>query len=76
LTGRTHQIRVHLKFIGCPVAGDTVYGHKHATIELNRHFLHASQLTILLPGETKPSTFEAPMPVELEQVLEMLREER
>ena len=76
LTGRTHQIRVHLKFIGCPVAGDTVYGHKHATIELNRHFLHACRLTILLPGEDKPCTFEAPLPVELVQVLERLREER
>jgi len=76
LTGRTHQIRVHLKFIGCPVAGDTVYGHKHATIELNRHFLHAARLTILLPGEDKPCTFEAPLPVELVQVLERLREER
>jgi len=76
LTGRTHQIRVHMKFIGCPVAGDTVYGHKHATIELNRHFLHACRLTILLPGEDKPGTFEAPLPVELVQVLERLREER
>jgi 23S rRNA pseudouridine1911/1915/1917 synthase len=76
LTGRTHQIRVHMKFIGCPVAGDTVYGHKHATIELNRHFLHAARLTILLPGEEKPCTFEAALPVELVQVLERLREER
>jgi 23S rRNA pseudouridine1911/1915/1917 synthase len=76
LTGRTHQIRVHLKFLGCPVAGDTVYGHKHATIALKRHFLHAIRLTILLPGETKPFTFEAPLPIELTQVLESLREGR
>jgi 23S rRNA pseudouridine1911/1915/1917 synthase len=76
LTGRTHQIRVHLKFLGCPVAGDIVYGHKHATIPLHRHFLHAARLTILLPGESKPNTFEAPLPYELEQVLEMLREVR
>ena len=76
LTGRTHQIRLHLKFIGCPVAGDTVYGHKHATIDVTRHFLHAGKLTILLPDEEKPRTFEAPLPVELVQVLERLREER
>ena len=76
LTGRTHQIRVHLKFIGCPVAGDTVYGHKHATIELNRHFLHACRLTILLPGEDKPGTGEAPLLVDLVHVLERLRDER
>ena len=76
LTGRTHQIRVHLKFIGCPVAGDTVYGHRHVTIELNRQFLHAARLTILLPGETTPRTFEAPLPEELEKVLERLRIEK
>lgn len=76
LTGRTHQIRVHLKFLGCPVAGDTIYGHRHATIPLARHFLHAARLTILLPGEAKPQTFEAPLPVELEQVVQKLREER
>lgn len=76
LTGRTHQIRLHLKFIGCPVAGDTIYGHKHATIDLNRHFLHAAKLAILIPGETKPRTFEVPLPVELVQVLERLREEK
>jgi 23S rRNA pseudouridine1911/1915/1917 synthase len=76
LTGRTHQIRVHLKFLGCPVAGDTVYGHKHATIPLERHFLHASKLTILLPYEAKPRTFEAPLPIELDRVLAKLREER
>jgi 23S rRNA pseudouridine1911/1915/1917 synthase len=74
LTGRTHQIRVHLKFLGCPVAGDTIYGHKKATLNLGRHFLHAGELTILLPGEKDPHTFKAPLPVELAQVLESLRE--
>ncbi len=76
LTGRTHQIRVHMKFIGCPVTGDTVYGHRNATVPLKRQFLHAVKLTILLPGETTPRTFEAPLPGELERVLEKLREER
>jgi 23S rRNA pseudouridine1911/1915/1917 synthase len=73
LTGRTHQIRLHLAFIGCPVAGDTVYGHKHSSIQIGRHFLHAQRLTILLPGDQLPSTFEAPLPQELEQVLDQLR---
>ena len=73
VTGRTHQIRIHLKFIGCPIAGDSVYGHTHATIPVHRHFLHAARLTILLPGEVKPRTFEAPLPIELEQVLVLLR---
>lgn len=75
LTGRTHQIRLHMKFIGCPVAGDTVYGKKHATIPITRHFLHAARLTITLPGETSPHTFEAPLPADLQAVLAELREQ-
>lgn len=73
ITGRTHQIRLHLAFIGCPVAGDRVYGHQHASVPLERHFLHAARLTICLPGESEPRTFEAPLPPELAAVLEQLR---
>jgi 23S rRNA pseudouridine1911/1915/1917 synthase len=73
LSGRTHQIRVHLAFLGCPVCGDTVYGKRKPTLELERHFLHAQRLTITLPGEKRPRTFEAPLPAELETVLLGLR---
>ena len=76
LTGRTHQIRVHLAFIGCPVAGDTIYGHRRATVPLKRHFLHAWRLEICLPGETQPQAFEAPLAPELVQVVNTLRESR
>jgi 23S rRNA pseudouridine1911/1915/1917 synthase len=76
LTGRTHQIRVHLKYIGCPVAGDRVYGLRRSTIPIPRQFLHAARLTILLPGETTPRTFTAPLSVELEDVLTRLRIEK
>ncbi len=69
LTGRTHQIRIHLAFLGCPIVGDVVYGRKRPSIPMKRHFLHASRLTIVLPGETVPTTFEAPLPEELEDVL-------
>jgi 23S rRNA pseudouridine1911/1915/1917 synthase len=73
-TGRTHQIRVHLRFIGCPVAGDTVYGRKKSSlVELKRHFLHAARLEILLPGETEPRRFKAPLPADLKRVLHQLR---
>jgi 23S rRNA pseudouridine1911/1915/1917 synthase len=75
ITGRTHQIRLHLAFIGCPVAGDKVYGRKKATIALQRHFLHAASLSILLPGQTEQHRFEAPLPIELRLVLEELRNE-
>lgn len=73
LTGRTHQIRLHLAFLSCPVAGDRVYGHKRVTVPLDRHFLHAFRLTICLLNEKEPRTFEAPLPNELTDALEYLR---
>jgi 23S rRNA pseudouridine1911/1915/1917 synthase len=72
-TGRTHQIRVHMQFLGCPVAGDVVYGRKKTTISVERHFLHAAELTIRLVGEKTPRTFRAPLPEPLSLVLVMLR---
>jgi len=75
LTGRTHQIRLHLRFIGCPVAGDTIYGRKKPSLPLNRHFLHAWRLTIHLPGENQARTFEAPLPGELVHILKQLESE-
>jgi len=75
-TGRTHQIRVHLAFIGCPVVGDTLYGRRHPTIPLNRHFLHAATLSISIPNESHPRIFETPLPVELDNVLSSLRKTR
>ncbi|MFN7035391.1 MAG: RluA family pseudouridine synthase [Bellilinea sp.] len=73
LTGRTHQIRLHLAFIGCPIAGDSVYGRRKVSLPLSRHFLHAARLIIRLPGEKQPRTFESPLPPELEQILQQLR---
>ncbi len=73
LTGRTHQIRVHMKFLHCPIAGDTVYGLKKPSVELHRHFLHAAQLVIRLPGEDEPRIFEADLPSELRKVLNALK---
>lgn len=72
LTGRTHQIRVHMAFLKCPIVGDVLYGRKKQTIPLDRHFLHACKLTILLPGHDAPMTFEAPLPPELQTVLDGL----
>ena len=74
LTGRTHQIRVHMAFLGCPVVGDGVYGKKKAAdLGLKRHFLHAFRLKITLPGEKTPRLFEAGLPEDLEKVLKLLR---
>lgn len=73
LTGRTHQIRLHCAFLGCPIVGDEIYGSKKITLEINRHFLHAYRLKIALPGEKEPKFFEAPLPQELGRVLDSLR---
>jgi 23S rRNA pseudouridine1911/1915/1917 synthase len=64
---------VHLAFLGTPVASDPVYGHRKATVDLKRHFLHAFRLTVILPGEEVERTFEAPFPDDLEAVLTYLR---
>jgi len=72
-TGRTHQIRVHLAFINCPVVGDREYGRRRPTLPIERQFLHAASLTIRLPGEATSSSFETSLPSELEVVLDDLR---
>jgi 23S rRNA pseudouridine1911/1915/1917 synthase len=73
LTGRTHQIRLHLAFIGCPIVGDLVYGRKKPSLPIARQFLHAARLEVTLPGEQAPQIFEAPLPADLQAVLSKLQ---
>lgn len=61
-TGRTHQIRVHAKFIGHPVVGDRVYGVKKQKFSLNGQLLHAWRLALTHPVTGKEMSFEAPLP--------------
>lgn len=75
-TGRTHQIRLHCAFLGCPIVGDEVYGRKKPSVEIARHFLHAYRLKVVLPGEKETRLFEAPLPEELERVVVSLRSEQ
>jgi len=70
LTGRTHQIRVHLSAIGYPVVGDSLYGTK--SVHLNRQFIHAYRLGFYMPSTKQYQEFIAPLPVDLEQALEHL----
>ncbi|MBU6414797.1 RluA family pseudouridine synthase [Patescibacteria group bacterium] len=71
-TGRMHQVRVHLRAIGYPVAGDKLYGKKNAGPEgLHRQFLHASSLSFSYP-EGKRWRFEADLPDDLAKVLKNL----
>jgi 23S rRNA pseudouridine1911/1915/1917 synthase len=76
VTGRTHQIRVHLAALGHPVAGDPVYGtgtSRRGPDGLERLFLHAWRLELVSPRSATLVRAEAPLPPELERVLEDLR---
>jgi 23S rRNA pseudouridine1911/1915/1917 synthase len=73
LTGRTHQIRVHMAFIGCPIVGDRVYGYRKQRIRLKRHFLHAARLSFNHPVSGERLDFTSPLPASLEAVLAKLR---
>ena len=83
-TGRTHQIRVHLASIGHPIAGDALYGgvRRHlaadhrALASIERPFLHAWRLAFNHPGDGRRVAFEAPLPADLQGVLDDLRERR
>jgi 23S rRNA pseudouridine1911/1915/1917 synthase len=80
-TGRTHQIRVHLSAIGHPVVGDATYGGVKPRVAqdlrpllgLDRPFLHASRLAFTHPGDGRPMSFLAPLPEDLQGVLDELR---
>jgi 23S rRNA pseudouridine1911/1915/1917 synthase len=72
-TGRTHQIRVHLAFIGIPIAGDRIYGRKKPTLNIRRHFLHAAELRLLIPGETSVRSFLVKLAPDLETALKNIR---
>jgi 23S rRNA pseudouridine1911/1915/1917 synthase len=73
LTGRTHQIRVHLDFIGHPVIGDPLYGRGNRTLYDKGQLLHAYRLTFVHPGTQKEVSFEAPLPDYFEDILKTLK---
>ena len=73
-TGRTHQIRVHMKYIGHPLAGDPLYGPKK-TLSGHGQFLHAETLGFYQPSTNEWLEFSAPLPTIFEKQLENLRQE-
>lgn len=75
-TGRTHQIRVHLKYLGCPILGDPLYGRKTTgtIFEGATLMLHAYMLKIRLPNKKKYTVFKANTPVRFKKVLRVLHQ--
>ncbi len=75
-TGRTHQVRVHLAFIGHPLVGDAVYGFRKQRLKIPRQFLHASYLGFRRPSDDQYLELQAALPPDLQQVLDKLRAEQ
>ncbi len=73
-TGRTHQVRVHLAWLGYPIVGDRVYGRRRQPLLSHRHFLHAQELVFTHPATKEKVTLTAPLPPDLKAVLVRLRE--
>ena len=74
-TGRTHQIRVHMAYIGHPILGDTVYGHKKAELGQDTQCLHAGALCFRHPRSGKPVMVFAPLPEYFCEVLDKLEKQ-
>ncbi|MFP4114500.1 MAG: RluA family pseudouridine synthase [Spirochaetota bacterium] len=75
-TGRTHQLRVHMAYVGCPILGDSVYARGDRRFPGASLMLHAYQLTIRLPHEREPRTFTARLPERFREVLRSVAEVR
>lgn len=81
LTGRTHQIRVHMEHIKSPIVGDPVYGNfsgmqeslKRAALQFGRQALHASSLTLMHPKSKKIMTWHAPIPEDFNSLVKVFR---
>lgn len=71
-TGRTHQIRVHMKYLGCPILGDPIYGSKDALFNSATLMLHSKTLGIRLPKNEDFTTFDSPVPIRFKKVMQKL----
>ena len=71
-TGRTHQIRVHMKYINCPILGDEIYFKPDKLFPNATLMLHARMLKICLPKNSKPTEFRAKTPKRFLDVMKIL----
>ena len=78
-TGRTHQIRVHLKNISCPVLGDSTYGQgitekeRRRGLTIKRQALHAATIKFIHPSSGKEMEFSSPLPQDMKDTLNILK---
>ncbi|MDR1566828.1 MAG: RluA family pseudouridine synthase [Treponema sp.] len=68
-TGRTHQLRVHLKALGHPILGDPLYGSADPLFPRATLMLHAKRLSVVLPGHQEQETFRTPLPWRFHKIL-------
>ena len=73
MTGRTHQIRVHMTYIGHPVVGDPKYGVTKSPFKINGQALHSKNLRFIHPGTNQEMFFSAPLPEDMEKILKNIR---
>jgi len=71
-TGRTHQLRVHMRFLGCPILGDNVYAGADKLFPSASLMLHSKSLSIVLPGENEERIFSSPLPSRFTEIIEKL----
>lgn len=72
-TGRTHQIRVHMKYLGCPILGDPIYGKTDSLFSDATLMLHSRQMDIRLPGKEDFTRFRAAVPLRFKKTIELLK---
>jgi len=75
-TGRTHQIRVHLAFIGHPIVGDQLYGRKKQGLDISRQALHSHILGFVHPSTKKYMEFSAPLPKDMQEIIDYLERDK
>jgi 23S rRNA pseudouridine1911/1915/1917 synthase len=75
-TGRTHQIRVHMAYIGHPIVGDNTYGKRKKNMPINRQALHAAEISFLHPTTEKPMHFISPLPNDMMDLIHKLKSMR